>query len=578
MARLVGSKERQRAEAAIARLAAIVNSSDDAIIAKTLEGVITDWNPAAERMYGYRAQEAIGMPISTLLPSSDQQAELDEILTRVRRGERVEHLETTRRTKDGTILGVALTISPVRDHRGRMIGLSTAARDITDRKRHDQQLEYLADHDALTGLWNRRAFDRELTAHATLIDRYGLTGAVMVIDLDQFKLINDTLGHHAGDQLIIRTGQLLASRLRSSDVLARLGGDEFGVLLPRAGAREALQVAESLRQTLREAGVELGALARRITASIGIAAFANALSAEEVIVNADLAMYDAKEAGRDRVALFSSERSHQPRMKSRLAWVELIREALDQERFSLYAQPILELHTGQVRQYELLLRMLDETGDAIPPGSFIHIAERYDLIQEIDRWVIAEAIRLLEQHDADDRQLTFEVNISGKSLGDEQLTRLIEAELKRSAIDPASLIFEVTETVAVTNVQLACQFARRLASLGCRFALDDFGAGFGSFYYLKHIPFDFLKIDREFVTRCTTNRTDQLVIASFVAIAEGLHKQTIAEGVENHDTQLFLARNGVDYGQGHHIARPAPVAEALSQLSTARGAQWNESR
>ena len=499
-------------------------------------------NDAFCAIVGYRRDQLKGMRFDVLTHPDDIERNRENMLA-VLAGTQSSYMTEKRYTHaDGHEVTVALHSAVLRSPDGTPLNFLTHVQDISERKRHDQQLRYLADHDALTGLLNRRGFNHELGAHAARIDRYGRTGAVMVIDLDQFKLVNDTLGHHAGDQLIICAARLLASRLRSTDVLARLGGDEFGVLLPKAGPQEALQVGESLRHTLHDAGSELGRLTRPITASIGIATFqdAGARTAEEVIVNADLAMYDAKEPGRDRVAIVTSERQRPPRIKTRLGWIDRIRGALDDERFVLYAQAVLELSTGNVRQHELLLRMLDENGQVILPGSFIHVAERYDLIQEIDRWVVREAIRMLEQHAAAGQQLTVEINISGKSLSDDLLPELIEAELKRSTVDPASLIFEVTETAAVANIDLARRFAQRLASFGCRFALDDFGAGFGSFYYIKHLPFDYIKIHHEFITNCITNRTDQLVIGSLVAIAKGLHKQTIAEGFENTATQLFL--------------------------------------
>jgi EAL domain-containing protein (putative c-di-GMP-specific phosphodiesterase class I) len=360
--------------------------------------------------------------------------------------------------------------------------------------------------------------------------------------------------------------------VRESDTLARLGGDEFAILMPSGGRIESERLAEALLRTVRAECSPRGpgGPARPMTASIGVAPLGVtvALTPEEALINADLAMYDAKEAGRDRVAVYSPEQRVQPQMKARMAWIERIRRALDEGQLTLHAQPIVELDTGETHQYELLLRMLDDTGDTIPPASFISIAERYDLIQELDRWVAAEAVKLIEQYRDELPNLAVEINVSGKSLGDPQLSELVESELRRSGIDPASLIFEVTETAAVSNIEQARQFAERLSSLGCRFALDDFGRAFGTFYYLKHIPFDYLKIDSEFVTRCTTNRIDQEVIKGLVSIATGLHRQTIAEGVESRATQRFLRRNGVDYAQGFHIGRPLPIEEALRRPST----------
>jgi diguanylate cyclase (GGDEF)-like protein len=424
----------------------------------------------------------------------------------------------------------------------------------------------MADHDPLTGLFNRRSFERELNQHIARVERYGAEGAALVLDIDRFKHINDTLGHNVGDELIVKVAQTLRTRLRDSDVLARLGGDEFAVLMPRGGVEEAAKVAESVLAAVRAQSVVTAAGRRRpITASIGIALFAETerLSAEDVLVNADLAMYDAKEAGRDRAATYSSHERGASRMKARITWAERIREALEEDRFTLYAQPIVELASGEVCQHELLLRMLDEQGDIILPASFIAVAERFDLMQDIDRWVVARAIRLMGEQRRAGRELVFEVNISGSSTGDPELLTIIEHELQANGVDPVNLVLEVTETTAVANIPRAQQFAARLAELGCRFALDDFGAGFGSFYYLKHLPFDLLKIDGEFVRSCTTNQTDQLLIRAAVDIARGLGKKTIAEYVGDDETVQLLRELGVDYGQGFHIGQPAPLAQRL---------------
>jgi EAL domain-containing protein (putative c-di-GMP-specific phosphodiesterase class I) len=276
------------------------------------------------------------------------------------------------------------------------------------------------------------------------------------------------------------------------------------------------------------------------------------------MVNADLAMYDAKEAGRDRLVVYSSNGAH-ARTMGRMTWVERIRGALEEDRFTLLAQPIVELSTGRILQHELLLRMQEETGDLIRPGAFLDTAERLDVVQEIDRWVVRRAIAMLEERERHGRALTVEVNISARSLGDPQLLELIEAELGRARIPAERLIFEVTETAAVANMPAARGFGERLSELGCRFALDDFGAGFGSFYYLKHLPFDFLKIDGEFVRNCTNSHTDRLLIGAVVDIAHGLKKKTIAEIVRDDQTVRLLTRLGVDYGQGYHLGRPQPL-------------------
>jgi EAL domain-containing protein (putative c-di-GMP-specific phosphodiesterase class I) len=354
---------------------------------------------------------------------------------------------------------------------------------------------------------------------------------------------------------------VLHSRLREADVLARLGGDEFAVLLPQAGAAEARLVADQLLASLRAETVELGDHSRALAASVGIALFAadGALSGEDVLVNADLAMYDAKHAGRDRAELYADGEQPGSRMKGRLTWAQRIGGALQHDGFTLLAQPIVDLASGRASQYELLLRMRDERGELIPPGTFLYIAERLGMVQEIDRWVTEQAIGLLAEHLAHGDELTLEVNLSGLSIGDPGLLVLISRGLERTKIAPRQLIFEITETAAVVNMTRAGRFARDLTRLGCRFALDDFGAGYGSFYYLKHLPFDYLKIDGEFVKGCRTSNTDRLLIKAAVDIASGMGKLTVAEFVGDEETARLLTRLGVDYGQGFYLGRPVPL-------------------
>jgi diguanylate cyclase (GGDEF)-like protein/PAS domain S-box-containing protein len=530
-----------------------------------LDGRFIQVNDALCAITGYTREELAEMSFADLSHPADVGRDT-EMMSSLLSGEQSAYwMEKRYVDVVGQVVWVAVHATLVRAADGSPQHFLGQIQDVSERVRYEAQLQHMADHDPLTGLLNRRSFERELDQHIARVERYGPEGSALVLDIDRFKHINDTLGHNIGDELIVKVAQTLRTRLRDSDVLARLGGDEFAVLLPRGGPREAAQVAESILAAVRSQSVLTAAGRRRpITASIGVALFGETehMTGEEVLVNADLAMYDAKESGRDRAATYSHERGAS-RMKARITWAERIREALEEDRFTLYAQPIVELDSGEVRQHELLLRMLDQQGDVIPPAAFIGIAERFDLMQELDRWVVARAIRYMGEQRRAGRDLVFEVNISGSSTGDPDLLTVIERELRDSAIDPVNLVLEVTETTAVANIPRAQQFAARLAELGCRFALDDFGAGFGSFYYLKHLPFDLLKIDGEFVRSCTTNQTDQLLIRAAVDIARGLGKRTIAEYVGDDETMELLRRLGVDYAQGFHIGHPAPLAQAL---------------
>jgi len=470
---------------------------------------------------------------------------------------------------DGNDVWVAVTTTIVRDPDDAPLHFLSQVQDVTERRRFESQLRHLGDHDPLTGLYNRRRFEQELDRQVTEVSRYGPRGALLVLDLDHFKYVNDALGHHAGDELILSVAAILRRRLRDSDILARLGGDEFAVLLPTVDLGQAEHVAEQLLRAVRdEAGLDGDSRRPGVTTSIGLAAFRGAdLTGEELLIEADLAMYDAKEAGRDRFAVVSPHAQQPDRIKARVSWLQRIRGALDEERLVLYAQPIRDLRTGEISQQELLVRMLGDSDELIPPGSFLPLAERFGLAPAIDRWVAGRAIELLAADPGGHQAL--EVNLSGPSLNDSRLLTLIESGVRRHRIEPRRLIFELTETAAVTNIPLARRFAERLRQLGCRFALDDFGSGFGSFYYLKHLPFDYLKIDGEFVSGCLGSRTDQLIIESVVRIARGLGKETVAEFVSDGQLESFLRSQGVDYAQGFHIGRPVPIEDKGRRLQHA---------
>jgi diguanylate cyclase (GGDEF)-like protein/PAS domain S-box-containing protein len=531
-----------------------------------LDGCFLEVNRALCDMLGFDADDLVGRQAAAV-SDPDDAPRMRELLATMARSDIRSHTSERRLAHSrGHPIWVSLSAATVEHGDGEVSHVLAHYLDINDRKRFEGQLQYLADHDPLTGLRNRRSFEEELRRQAARVARYGPAGALLVLDLDNFKQVNDTLGHNAGDELIVSMADLLRHTMRESDVVARLGGDEFAIILPYASLAEAETVAAKIVTCVRDKVTVLsGDHYRRVTTSIGLALFDDpGLSGDEVLVNADLTMYDAKEAGRDRYAVYN-EALFEPRTKARLAWVDRINEALDDDRFVLYAQPILDLGCDRVTRHELLLRMLDEHGDVIPPASFLYVAERVGLIGRIDRWVASQAIKLL----ADPRlpaDIDLEVNLSGRSLGDPDLLDVIKSGLAETGVDSGRLVFEITETAAVANIHLAREFAENLTEIGCRFALDDFGAGFGSFYYLKHLPFDYLKIDGEFVAKCLTNPTDRLVIEALVGIARGLNKKTVAEFVGDQDTLVFLQRLGVDYAQGYHVGRPVPLTEVLADV------------
>ncbi|MEA2301756.1 MAG: hypothetical protein QOE44_2291 [Solirubrobacteraceae bacterium] len=538
-------------------------------------GEVVRVNDALCGLSGYPADKLVGTRLDALL-DPEELVDGREAVEALIGGATGEYKAETRFVHAcGDTIWVAVQATMLRDRSGEHRRCLVQVQDVTYRRHYEENLQYLATHDPLTGLQNRASFANQLESHADVVHRYGADGALLLLDLDHFKYINDTLGHHAGDQLIARVAHVLAGRLRMGDLLARLGGDEFAVLLPRADAAGAEKLAQDLLGALRAERITVPRMRdRTITASIGVASFeaTETLSGEDILVRADLAMYDAKEGGRNQVAVYSSGEHAEARMRGRVTWAERIRVAIEEERFSLVAQPIVDLVSGRATQFEVLLRMLDDQGDLILPGAFLPTAERLGLIQQIDALTVAGAIRAVAAHSRGDGEVepAVEINLSGASIGDPAILAMIERELDDTGLDPSRVIFEITETAAIANIAKARDFSEQLARLGCRFALDDFGAGFGSFYYLKHVRFDVLKIDGEFVRDCCASPTDRLVIEAVVGIARGLGKQTVAEHVGDAQTVRLLRGMGVTCGQGFYLARPEPLDEYLRDLAMPR--------
>jgi diguanylate cyclase (GGDEF)-like protein/PAS domain S-box-containing protein len=522
-------------------------------------------NPALCELTGYPATKLLGSDLRLLLHPEDVATDLAAV-QRLSKGEiDTFHFEQRLLHCERQAIWVESNAALVRDEERRPRYCIRQVHNIEERKRYEGELGFLVEHDPLTGLLNRRGFLRELTHEIAYARRYGGPGCVLFLDLDDFKAINDTLGHDVGDEVLSEVTRIVGERLRETDSFARLGGDEFAVLLPHTAGGDAGAMASELLAAVREGcGVSL-ADGRSVSMSVGINCFetlSEEHTPEDILVDADDAMYTAKEAGKDRVAM-SGKATHD-RSRARVTWSDRVRRAVENGLFELHCQPIIDLDTDLASQWELLLRLPGEGGELIMPAQFLYTAERSGLIFEIDRWVVGEAIRLIAEQSGRGRDVRLEVNISGRSVGDPALLALVESGIGESGIDPANLVLEVTETAAIANMDRARGFATQLQSLGCRFALDDFGAGFGSFYYLKHIPFDYVKIDGEFIRNVPASSTDQLILASIVQMSKGLGKHTIAEFVGDDETVEVLKDHGVDYGQGFHLGRPRPVSEALA--------------
>lgn len=425
-------------------------------------------------------------------------------------------------------------------------------------KVHEARLHYLAAHDDLTGLYNRRRLEQMLELAALRVRGKTRPSALLYIDLDQFRLINDMQSHHMGDRLLIAIAGLLRRQCAQDHTLARISSDEFVLLMENTTQEQALSGAEALRRSLDKFHFETSHRSYRVSASIGIAMLqpGECIDAHTLLARADQACYAAKTHGRNQVHLYSLEDQSVHLLKNDAHWAPLIQDALANGKLRLLFQPIMEVNGGHKTHYEALVRMLSHTNQLLPPAEFIPVAERMGLVHEIDLWVITQVLDLLQQLQHSSPELSFNINLSTKVLQNHRLLPLVRNKLQSSGINPRNVVFEITETAAIANFSLMRDMVQQLRDLGCQFALDDFGAGFNSFNYLKHFPVDYLKIDGSFIVNLVSDPADQALVRSMIEIARQLGKRTVAEFVENAETLELLKEYGVDYVQGYHIGRP----------------------
>jgi len=449
--------------------------------------------------------------------------------------------------------------------------LRQRVRHLLASRRAERFMMHLAYHDSLTALPNRAFFHQRL-GEVLAVSAGGLEQhAVMYIDLDQFKIVNDTCGHTAGDQLLRQLAHLLLTTLRKGDLLARLGGDEFGVLLIDCDAEQACQVAEKLRQTVAGFRFFWDSRVFTVGASIGVVPIGGeAIPLANVLSAADSACYAAKDSGRNKVQVYRPDNEELLQRRAEMSWVNRITHALDEGRFRLRYQPIVALATPEapVEHIEVLISMVDESGNVIAPDAFIPAAERYNLMPSIDRWVIDRSFRFLGKLPAGGHHLrTCSINLSGSSLTDENLLHYIQGKLIEYGVQPRLICFEITETATITNMNRALRLISELRARGCRFALDDFGTGLASFAYLKNLPVDFLKIDGTFIRDIVGDPVNTAIVKAINEIGHALGIRTIAEYVEGSETLQALRNLGVDYGQGYGIARPRPLENFAQDLA-----------
>ncbi|KRC20847.1 EAL domain-containing protein [Acidovorax sp. Root217] len=566
--------QRQRAELALdaereqahVTLAAI----GDAVVTTDLHGRVLYLNPAAEALVGMAAQEATGRPLAQVLQLNDGTGPLgaDQLVERVLRGGPTHRdgFTPTVVRPDQSLVPIKLVGSPIH-HQAQPRGVVLVLHDVTREQHYVEQLSWQASHDALTGLVNRREFERRLEALLAQPRAMGREGALLYVDLDQFKLINDTCGHQAGDEMLRGVCRMLQSHLREGDTLARLGGDEFGILLKDCPPGPSARIAEQLRQ----AGHELRVLweGRQLSTglSIGMVQLIPALSTiQEAMRVADMACYRAKEGGRNQVFIYQAEDIEMSRREGDMDWVRRLRLALEHDRFRLYAQTITALQGASMGMHlEVLLRLAENHEELVSPGCFIPAAEHYGMMPAIDRWVVRHTLALLAQHQATDGLPvhTCAINLSGTSLGDESLLKYIRSEIEQSGVDAHRLCFEITETSAISHLPSAVRLMKDLQQLGCRFALDDFGVGMSSFTYLKHLPVDYLKIDGSFVRDLLDDPTNRAMVEMINHIGHVMGKETIAEFAESTAIVDALRSIGVDHAQGYALSRPVPLADCL---------------
>ncbi len=440
--------------------------------------------------------------------------------------------------------------------------------EIGERKQVEEQLAFQASHDGLTGLLNRKEFERRASRLFETVRRDKCQHALCFMDLDQFKVVNDTCGHVAGDELLRQLSLVLKKSVRQGDLLARLGGDEFAVLMEHTSLDDAQWVAALLQKAIQDYQFSWEGRNFKVGVSMGLVPIAETSSnLVETLSDADAACYVAKDKGRNRIHVYHAEDTETTQRHGEMQWVGRLNHALDDNRFCIYAQAIAPLDGRSELHYELLVRMLDDDGNIIPPGAFLPVAERYNLISKVDCWVVEHIFsRLLEYPVFLDRVNCLSINLSGQSVAEEGFQGFLIEQLATKKIPPEKICFEITETAAITNMNSAISFISRMKELGCQFALDDFGSGLSSFGYLKNLPVNYLKIDGMFVRDIVDDPIDHAMVKSINEVGHVMGMQTIAEFVENDEIQQKLIEIGVDYAQGYGIGKPHPFDELIDEI------------
>ncbi|MGR8920699.1 MAG: EAL domain-containing protein, partial [Gammaproteobacteria bacterium] len=539
-----------------------LESLGEGVITTDAGGRVAYLNPVAQSITGYPQLHAVNEPLSRVLRIFDEddgsRISLSDDDTGVRQLERFDSVRLERR--DGGECTVKLTAAPIRNREFARIGTVIVFEDVSEARELERQLSYQASHDPVSGLINRREFERRLQELIHQAHTDNGHHVLCYVDLDQFKIVNDTCGHNAGDELLRQLGGVLQEKLRSSDVLARLGGDEFGVVLNACTTERGLVLAEQIREAIEDFRFSWNDGIFSVGASIGVVGIsANAGNSDEIMAMADGACYVAKDSGRNRVHLHQPDDRDTLERHGQMQWASRIQHAIDEDRLRLYFQPIepIDPASGLEAHHEIFVRLLDENNELVAPGAFIPAAERYDLMTAIDRWVVRNTLSWMGA--GGDGALRFAINLSGASITNREFLRNIKAQIIDYGVRPERICFEITETAAIADLAKARVFIDELKTLGCEFALDDFGSGLSSFGYLKTLPVDYLKIDGIFVRDLLEDPVDRALIESINSVGHLMQLKTIAEFVESQEACDVLAEIGVDFVQGYHIARPRPI-------------------
>jgi len=547
----------------------LIESMADAVFTLDLDGRITLANECAEKFAGRTSEELIGIPFTDLV-SSHEEYEFARYVSGDMERDHTATMEAQLSGAGGDLVPLELRVAPLVDELENICGTQWIARDIAERKRFERKLVYLANHDYLTGLNNRRFFKSALEFELASTRRTDAKGALVCLDIDDFKDVNDSLGHQVGDDVLVALGEILRRNVRESNVLARLGGDEFAVLVPGAGREEGEAAAERILAAINSHIFAVSGHSVHISASAGLVMYPeHGVTSADLLANVDIAMYHAKDSGRSQMSVAQLDETRRSAVRSRLMWTERLAAALDEGRFRAYAQPILDTRSGKIVRFEMLVRLIGEDGRTVLPSEFLPAAERTGLIRDIDKWMIARAAEILVAHAADD--VSLDVNLSGQSFADPELLFVIEEALHSSQVDPRRLGLEITETAAIADFARALDFINVVKGLGCRISLDDFGSGFSSFYYLKHMPFDCLKIDGSFIRDLPHSRQDQHLVHAMVEMCRGLGVDVAAEYVETEEVFKSVEDLSIDYAQGYWIDRPMLIEEAITAHVEALG-------